>query len=264
MEAVAAIPIAIPLRTPTASPQHARTMLREVSRAQVRCSVCVVRNKCLAADLDEDATRALDALAKTRIRLRKGDTLYRAGASFTALYAIRSGSLKTVLLAEDGRDQVAGYHMPGELVGLDGIANDTHECQAIALEDSEVCALPFEQVEQIARECAPFQHNLHRYLSREIARQRALMLLLGTMRADQRLAAFLLDLSERYQARGYSPSEFILRMTREEIGSYLGLKLETVSRLLSRLQQEGLIQVQGRVVKLLERTGLKELVGQSS
>ncbi len=105
---------------------------------------------------------------------------------------------------------------------------------------------------------------MHRYLSREIARQRTLMLLLGTMRADQRLAAFLLDLSQRYQARGYSSSEFILRMTREEIGSYLGLKLETISRLLSRLQQEGLIQVQGRVVKLLERPALRQLVGQSN
>jgi len=148
-------------------------------------------------------------------------------------------------------------------LGLDGVGNEEHECQAIALEDSEVCVLPFDRVEQIARESAAFQHNVHRYLSREIARQRTLMLLLGTMRADQRLAAFLLDLSQRYQARGYSSSEFILRMTREEIGSYLGLKLETISRLLSRLQQEGLIQVQGRVVKLLERPALRQLVGQS-
>jgi len=154
--------------------------------------------------------------------------------------------------------------MPGEVVGLDGIGNDVHECQAIALEDSEVCVLPFDGIEEVAREYAGFQHNVHRYLSREIARQRSLMLLLGAMRADQRLATFLLDLSERYRARGYSSSEFILRMTREEIGSYLGLKLETVSRLLSRLQQEGLIQVQGRVVKLLERSVLKQLVGQTA
>jgi CRP/FNR family transcriptional regulator len=154
--------------------------------------------------------------------------------------------------------------MPGETVGLDGIGNDAHECQAIALEDSEVCVLPFDRIEEVARDNAAFQHNVHRYLSREIGRQRTLMLLLGTMRADQRLAAFLLDLSQRYQARGYSSSEFILRMTREEIGSYLGLKLETISRLLSRLQQEGLIQVQGRVVKLLEPTALRQLVGQSN
>jgi len=258
----AAMPIAIPLRT-TMMPR-ARAMLRDVSRSHTLCSACGVRDKCLSADLDAATAKKVDELVTTRIRLRKGDTLYRAGASFTALYAIRSGSLKTVLLAEDGRDQVAGYHMPGELLGLDGIGNEVHECQAIALEDSEVCALPFDRIEHTARDFPAFQHNVHRSLSKEIARQRSLMLLLGTMRADQRLAAFLLDLSQRYQARGYSSSEFILRMTREEIGSYLGLKLETVSRLLSRLQQEGLIQVQGRVVKLLERTALKQLVGQSA
>ncbi len=262
MEAAAALPIAIPLRNHVMP--RARAVLRDVSRSPALCSACQVRDKCLYDGLDAPTSKRVDELVTARIRLRKGDTLYRAGASFTALYAIRSGSLKTMLLAEDGRDQVAGYHMPGEIVGLDGIGNNVHECQAIALEDSEVCALPFDRIEEVAREYAAFQHNVHRYLSREIARQRSLMLLLGTMRADQRLAAFLLDLSQRYQARGYSSSEFILRMTREEIGSYLGLKLETVSRLLSRLQQEGLIQVQGRVVKLLERGALKELVGQST
>jgi len=262
MEAALALPVAIPLRNHVLS--RSRAVLRDVSRSQALCSACQVRDKCLSEGLDAATAKRVDELVTTRLRLRKGDTLYRAGASFSALYAIRSGSLKTVLLAEDGRDQVAGYHMPGELVGLDGIGNDVHECQAVALEDSEVCVLPFERIEQVAREYPAFQHNVHRNLSREIGRQRSLMLLLGTMRADQRLAAFLLDLSERYHARGYSSSEFILRMTREEIGSYLGLKLETVSRLLSRLQQEGLIQVQGRVVKLLERTALKELVGQSA
>jgi len=262
MEAVAALQVTIPPRNLTAvSP--GRTVLRDVSRSLAPCSSCNAKTNCLPADLDSEAMRQFEALAKTRARLRKGETLYRAGGPFTALYAIRSGSLKTVLLAEDGRDQVAGYHMPGEIVGLDGIGSDMHECEAIALEDSEVCAVPFERIEEVARDNASFQHNMHRQMSREIGRQRSLMLLLGTMSAEQRLAAFLLDLSQRYQARGYSSSEFILRMTREEIGSYLGLKLETVSRLLSRLQREGLIQVQGRVVKLLERTGLKELVGQS-
>jgi len=262
MEAVAALQITIPPRN-LAAVSPGRTVLRDVSRSQAPCSSCNAKTNCLPADLDAEAMRQLEAIAKTRARLRKGETLYRAGGPFTALYAIRSGSFKTVLLAEDGRDQVAGYHMPGEIVGLDGIGNDVHECEAIALEDSEVCAVPFERIEEVARDNASFQHNMHRQMSREIGRQRSLMLLLGTMSAEQRLAAFLLDLSQRYQARGYSSSEFILRMTREEIGSYLGLKLETVSRLLSRLQREGLIQVQGRVVKLLERTGLKELVGQS-
>jgi CRP/FNR family transcriptional regulator, anaerobic regulatory protein len=260
MEAVAALQVTPVLRN-LAAASPARATLRDVSRSQAPCSSCNAKTKCLPADLDIEAMRQLEALAKSRIRLRKGETLYRAGGPFAALYAIRFGSLKTVLLAEDGRDQVAGYHMPGEIVGLDGIGNDAHECEAIALEDSEVCALPFERVEQVARDNAVFQHSLHRHLSREIGRQRTLMLLLGTMSAEQRLAAFLLDLSQRYQARGYSSSEFILRMTREEIGSYLGLKLETVSRVFSKFQEEGLIAVHQKNIRILDPKRLREAVG---
>jgi len=260
--AVARSPITITLR-PTAVPRT-HVVLRDVNRNQALCSNCSVRDQCLSEGLDQIMARRVDELVSTRIRLSKGDTLYRTGTPFTALYAIHSGSLKSVLLAEDGRDQVMGYHMPGELVGLDGIGNDLYQCRTNALEDSEVCVMPFDRIERLGHDNTAFQQNVHRYLSREIMRQATVMLSLGTMRADQRLAAFLLDLSKRYDARGYSPSEFVLRMTREEIGSYLGLKLETVSRLLSRLQQEGLVQVQGRVVKLLERSALRQLVGQSA
>jgi len=144
---------------------------------------------------------------------------------------------------------------------LDGIANERHECQAVALEDTEVCVIPFGQLEDLARQVSPLQHNLHQFLSREIGRDQNVMLLLGSMRAEERLAVFLLNLSDRYKRHGYSASEFVLRMTREEIGSYLGLKLETVSRLLSRFQAEGLLQVQGRDVKLLDVMALKQLAG---
>jgi CRP/FNR family transcriptional regulator len=152
--------------------------------------------------------------------------------------------------------------MLGDLIGLDGIGNDRHGCQAIALEDTEVCALPFDRIEELARSMPPLQHNLHRFLSKEISRDHNIMLLLGSMRADERLAVFLLNLADRYRRRGYSSTEYVLRMTREEIGSYLGLKLETVSRLFSRFQEEGLIQVQGRAVKLLDPGALKQIVGQ--
>jgi len=212
--------------------------------------------------LEQDAIAQIDALLGSRTRLRKGDTLYRAGEAFTALYAIRIGSLKTTVLAEDGREQVSGYHMLGDIIGLDGIGSGTHGCQATALEDTEICALPFERLEDIARAVPPLQHNLHRVLSKEISRDQGVMLLLGSMRAEERLAMFLLSLAERYKRRGYSSTEFVLRMTREEIGSFLGLKLETVSRLFSRFQDEGLIQVQGRAVKLLDPTALKQVVGQ--
>ena len=229
---------------------------------KVHCSTCSMRELCLPVGLNADEMKQVDALIGSRTKLKKTDTLYRAGEPFTALFAIRLGSLKTTVLAEDGREQVSGYHMLGDIIGLDGIGTDRHGCQAIALEDTEVCVLPFERIEELARSMPPLQHNLHQFLSREISRDYNIMLLLGSMRAEERLAVFLLNLAERYRRRGYSSTEYVLRMTREEIGSYLGLKLETVSRLFSRFQEEGLIQVQGRAVKLLDPGALKQIVGQ--
>lgn len=233
--------------------------IRELKK---HCSNCTMRELCLPIGFDPDAMRQLDKLVTTRSRLNKGEALYHAGEPFTALYAIRLGSCKTTILAEDGREQIAGYHMRGDIIGWDGIGTDRHGCQAVALEDSEICVLPFDRLEELARNIVPLQHNLHQLMSREIGREQNTMLLLGSMRAEERLAAFLLNLSERYQRRGYSSTEFVLRMTRDEIGSYLGVKLETVSRLFSRFQEEGLLQVQGRVVKLLDLSALKELAGQ--
>ena len=212
---------------------------------------------CLSEGLGAEAMRQIDQFVTSRNRLQKGETLFHIGDHFKSLYAIRSGSCKTVSLSEDGYDQVSGYHMLGEIIGMDGIGTDSHDCRAVALEDTEICTLPLDRIEALARENIGFQHNFHRLLALEISRERALMMLLGTMHAEQRLATFLLDLSQRYEARGYSASEFVLRMTREEIGSYLGLKLETVSRLFSRFQRDGMIQLQGRAVKLLDRVSLR-------
>jgi CRP/FNR family transcriptional regulator len=210
--------------------------------------------------LEASEMALLDQLVARRVRLRKGEVLFRAGEKFTSLYAIHSGSCKTVLQGYDGNDQVAGYHMIGDILGTDGIGSGDYECEAVALEDMEICRLPFDRIEELTRRSAEFQRSLNRLLSREIVRERRLTMVLGAMRADQRLATFLLDLAERYQERGYSSVEFVLRMTREEIGSYLGLKLETVSRLFSRLHEEGLIQINGRVVKLLDRVALRMIV----
>jgi len=168
-----------------------------------------------------------------------------------------------VLPGENGEDQVAGYHMPGDVIGTDGIGADSHDCEAIALEGMAVGVLPFPRVEEFARQNHQFQRRLNRLLSQEITRERRVTMILGRMRAEQRLATFLLDLAHRYQVRGYSSVEFVLRMTREEIGSYLGLKLETVSRLFSRFDDEGLVEVNGRGVKLLDRIALRMLVAAS-
>ncbi len=242
--------------------ETARAPVISIRDLKTHCSSCSMRELCLPVGLSPEELRQVDTVLGNRVKLRKGDSLYRAGEVFTSLYAVRIGSLKTTVLAEDGREQVSGYHMLGDIIGLDGIGTDHHGCQAVALEDTEVCVLPFERLEELARTMTSLQHNLYQFLSREISRDHNIMLLLGSMRAEERLAAFLLNLSDRYRKRGYSSTEFVLRMTREEIGSYLGLKLETVSRLFSRFQEEGLIQVQGRAVKLLDPAALKQLVGQ--
>jgi CRP/FNR family transcriptional regulator, anaerobic regulatory protein len=226
------------------------------------CAACGVRELCLPAAFTSDEMDQFDALVAHRTRLQRNDSLYRAGDKFHALYAIQFGSLKTVVLAEDGREQVTGYHILGEIIGFDGIGAHRHCAGAIALENAELCALPFASIETLARAIPALQRSLHRSLSAEIARDQNAMLMLGRMRAEERLAVFLLDLAERYRRRGYSSTEFVLRMTRKEIGSHLGIKLETVSRLFSRFQGEGLIQIQGRAVKLLDPVALKQLVGQ--
>jgi len=255
MSAIPARIVAMPVRTVNGSQPY----LRAVTRPAAACSTCNSMAFCLACGGATD-TAAVDALVTQRVRLHKGESLVRSGDTFTGLFAVRSGSCKSVVTTPGGQEQIAGYHIAGDILGAEAIYTHAHDCTVTALEDSEFCVLPFERMETLARHSVEFQHKFNALLSREIGRERRVMLMLGTMRAEQRLAAFLLDLADRYHARGYSSSEFVLRMTREEIGSHLGLKLETVSRLFSRFHQEGLIQVQGRDVKLLDRVALTQLM----
>lgn len=228
------------------------------------CSNCNLRELCLPYGLSEEELDKLDDLVSTRRRVKRGEHLYRAGSPFDAIYAIRSGFFKTDVLLEDGRDQVTGFQMAGELLGLDGISTEHHTCNAIALEDSEICAIPFPHLESLSRDIPTLQHHFHKVMSREIVRDHGVMMLLGTMRAEERLAAFLLNLSQRFTARGFSHAEFYLRMTREEIGSYLGLKLETVSRTFSKFVEEGMVEVKQRHVRILDTEGLQRLVNNNA
>ncbi len=228
----------------------------------IRRQTCRKRGLCFPLGLTDAEAHLLDPLIAHRTKLRRNEPLYRAGGRSRALFTIRLGSLKTSVLADDGREQVTGYHIAGDMIGFDGIGTECHGATAVALEDTEVCALAILDIEDLARRVPTLQHCLHQLLSHEVMNAQRAMLGLGSMRAEERLVMFLLNLAERYRERGYSSSEFVLRMTREEIGSYLGLKLETVSRLFSRLQGEGLLQVQGRGVKLLDPVRLKAIVGQ--
>ena len=226
----------------------------ELSKLKAACSTCSLRELCLPAGLDHHELEKVDRLVNRRRPVRRGDYLYRSGSPLESLYAIRSGFMKSCVLHEDGREQVAGFHMMGDVMALDAISTGRHLCDVVALEDSEVCEIPLARLEQLSRDIPSLQQHFHRIMSREIVRDHGVMLLRGTMRAEERLAAFLLNLSQRFAARGYSPSEFYLRMTREEIGSYLGLKLETISRALSRFHEQKLIEVRTKYVKILDMT----------
>ncbi len=227
---------------------------------KVACSSCNLRELCLPVGMSDEQLLKLDSLVSTRRAVQRGDALFRSGESFQALFAVRTGFFKTCVGNEDGRDQVTGFQMAGELLGLDGIGTERHTCDAVALEDSQVCVIPYHQLEELSREVSDLQRQFHRIMSREIVRDHGVMLLLGSMRAEERLAAFLLNLTQRLQSRGFSASELILRMTREEIGSYLGLKLETVSRTFSKFQDERLLEVKQRQIRILDQEGLQRLV----
>ena len=210
--------------------------------------------------LNDAEMERIDEIVATRRKVARGENLFRNGEKFNALYAIRTGFFKTCVSSEDGRDQVTGFQMAGEIIGLDGIVSDHHTCDAVALEDAEVCVMTYDRIEELSREINALQRHVHKIMSREIVREHGVMLLLGSMRAEERLAAFLLNLVQRLHARGFSQSELILRMTREEIGSYLGLKLETVSRTFSKFAEDGIIEVKQRHVRILNTEALKLLV----
>jgi CRP/FNR family transcriptional regulator len=227
---------------------------------KVACSNCNLRELCMPLGLSPEDLVKIDEVVAVRRRVKRGTALFHSGEKFTSLYAIRSGFFKTCITTEDGRDQVTGFQMAGEIIGLDGIVNDQHTCDAMALEDAEVCVMPFDRIEELSREVSALQHHVHKIMSREIVREHGVMLLLGSMRAEERLAAFLLNLVQRLHARGFSQHELVLRMTREEIGSYLGLKLETVSRTFSRFVEDGIVEVKQRYVRILDTDALKRIV----
>ncbi len=234
------------------------------SAFKVACSNCNLRELCMPVGLDTEDMQKLDSIVATRKHVKQGQMLFSNGDAFTSLYAIRTGFFKTCISNEDGREQVTGFQMAGEIIGLDGIVTDHHSCNAVALEDAEVCVMPFANVEDLSREFPVLQRHVHKVMSREIVRENGMMMMLGNMRAEERLAAFLMNLVQRLHARGFSQSEMILRMTREEIGSYLGLKLETISRTFSKLSEDGIIEVKQRYVKILRADELKKILSPQS
>ncbi|MBE0615758.1 MAG: helix-turn-helix domain-containing protein [Burkholderiales bacterium] len=234
-----------------------------IVQLRTECSACNLRELCApCCGLNQSERNVAKRLVFKRMRLRRGESLYRTGDHFTSIYAVRKGFFKSVLLLENGhRAQVIGFSMQGEVLGLDGIGAGQHNCNAIAVEESEICAIPFAGLQLLAHEIPSLQRHVRRMMSREIVREQGVMLLLGNMNAEERLAVFLLNLSRRYAAQGYSPSEFDVRMTRDEIGSYIGANLETVSRTFSKFQKDGLLRVRHKSIRILDGAGLEGVAG---
>jgi len=233
-----------------------------LANLKAACGECSLKNLCLPLNLGTDDMRALEATVKSNRKLSKGEFLYRVGDPFRSLFAIRSGSTKNCEITVDGSVQITGFHLAGELLGMDAISSEQHPCDVVALETTEICELPFDKLETLARELPSLQHQLLRLMSREIADEEIQLVMLGRMKAEERLATFLLSFSRRLQKLGNSSSVLRLPMSRQDLGDYLGLALETVSRLFSRFQEEKLITVQGRNIKLLDAGRLKNITDQ--
>lgn len=253
LAAVSEAPVRI---VPRAAPRAEPSEPAEPAALKAQCSNCHLRELCLPCGLSGTDIEWLDRLILGRRRVKAGQALYREGDRFQFIYAVRMGSFKSMLTLADGREQVSAFHMAGEVMGLDGLAQARHASGAVALEDSEVCAIPYAHLSELAAERSNLQNLVSRLMSREIVRDHSLLVLLGNMNAEERLAAFLLNLSQRMKARGYSPTEFHLRMSREEIGSYLGMKLETVSRTFTAFQQQRLLTVDKRHIRIADIDGL--------
>lgn len=228
---------------------------------QLACQDCSLYRLCLPLGLHRDDLLQLDKIIKRSQSYDKGKTLFNLKDDFTSLYVVRSGSFKTTISASNGREQVTSFYFPGEFIGLDAIHMDSYQSKAVALESSSVCELPFDNLQDLGSELPRLQVQLLTRVSKELSGDKSLMLLLGKKTSDEKLATYLLSLSKRFKDRGFSAQEFQLTMSRSDIANHLGLAVETVSRLFSRFQDNGLITIKGKTISLTDVEKIQALCG---
>lgn len=236
----------------------------DLRRLRRSCAECSLRTLCLPAGITGEDLHSLDRVVRARLPLNGGEGLFRAGDPFESIFVVRGGCLRTTHATGDGGEQVIGFHLPGEIVGLEAISEGRHHCDAIALERTSVCAVPFGELERVAAEVPGLQHQILRIVSREMGQDQQHLVALGRRTARERLAMFLLSLSRRLDSAGYRGDAFRLSMSREDIASYLGLALETVSRLFGRMAEEGVIEVDRRNVRILDSHELEAITGDTA
>ena len=229
----------------------------------IRCQNCSFSHLCIPVSLNKTEMASLDDIIKRNRPLHKQDKLTEPGQAFTSLFAVRSGSFKSYITASDGEQQITDFHFPGDIIGFDGLNTNHYQSFSEALETSMVCEIPYEKLDLMSAQLPSLRKQMLRMMSDEIQQDHSMMMLLNKRTAEERLGHFLVQLSERFAARGFSSIEFNLTMTRNEIGNHLGLTVETVSRLLSRFQKEGLIGVEGKLIQILDESGLRKKLSDS-
>ena len=235
-----------------------------IDHFKVSCKDCSLRELCFTHGMNEEDMNSMDSVVEQTKPLHKSDYLYRDGEKATAIYAVRSGCVKTVTESANGDEQIVGFHLAGELLGLDGFSEGVHTCNALALETSSVCELPLEQLEELCHVMPGLQKQMRRIMGREVSAEHKQLLLLGKMSSEERLASFILSLSSRMQERNWKADEFNLSMPRQDIANYLGMAVETVSRLFASFQNDGIIAVDRRHITIRDMDRLKSIVGDCS
>lgn len=234
----------------------------DIGHLKVSCKQCNLRELCFPHGMNDDELSNLDAVVEQPKPLHKNEFLYRDGDNSKAMYAVRSGCVKTMTESANGEEQIVGFHLAGELLGLDGFGSGQHTCNAVALETSSVCELPLDQLETLCHKLPGLQKQMRRIMGKEVADDHKMLLLLGKMTSEERLASFLLSLSGRMEERHWKDNEFNLSMPRQDIANYLGMAVETVSRLFAAFQNEKVIAVDRRHITILDMDRLRVMVGE--
>lgn len=229
------------------------------SMPQINCSSCRLNTLCLPISLEMNDISKLDEIIQRGRPIQKGDRVYHAGDKFRSVYAVRSGAIKTISNTQDGQEQITGFYLPGEIIGMDGLATNSHSNTAVALETAAVCEIPFTRLEELSAQVPNLQRRFFQLMSKEITNDQQLITLLSKNNADQRIASLLLSISARNHSRGLSAEEFYLPMSRSDIGNYLGLTIETVSRVMGRLHKTNIIHLDKKHVKILDMAALRNL-----
>ena len=231
----------------------------DFSKIKVTCSNCNLQELCLPRGLNAENMEKLDHVVKGSRPIHKGQHVFRSDDKFQAFYAVRSGSIKVYNLNESGEEQIIGFYFPGEILGFDAVENHMHSCSAVSLETTTVCSIPYEKINEISSEIPELQDQIFRLMSRELSKENKLLLTINKRSAEERLATFIVSLSTRFKNLGYSAKEYNLPMSRQDIGNYLGLTIETVSRLFTKFQKNGLIKIDKKAIRLEDLATLRSI-----